>query len=544
MPRKSPATIAADRSAAVGLALVSDERRNATAGHAPRRILVLQCAQEVSTFNPVPSTADDFEITAGAAFIDSHRGRETEVAGALDVLESTPTVTVVPGFGAWAYSAAGTLTAAGFRTLTDGFLGAIRENRGVDGIYACLHGSMVAAGEEDPEGFLLEATRALIGDEIPIVISLDLHGVLTRRMLRHADAVVCYLTYPHVDFRDTGRRAARLLLRILDDGVRPVTARVAIPALVRGPELITETGRFGRFTRRAAEFEREPVGLAAGVLISNPFTDVPELTTSVFATTDGDPERAATEAVAIASGFWDEHEAMVQPLLSLDDAVAEARAVAAGTAVMVDAADATSSGASGDSAAVLQALVRGGYAGRVLAPIVDAPAVDQAFAAGVGATIRTTIGGRLDPARFEPMPFEAEVLALGDGRFVNESDGLTWNAGRTAVLRSGAVTVVATSRPVMLYDRSLFLAFGQDAQAFDAVVVKSPRCEPRFFDDWAAAMIDVDAPGSTSANLRSLGHVRCPRPIFPLDDDVPFMAKVELYARPRTGIRVQDEVRP
>jgi microcystin degradation protein MlrC len=521
-----------------------DDGRNDTIGrHGPRRILVLQCVQEVSTFNPVASTPADFDLRTGAAFTDAQRGLETEIAGALDVLESTPGVEVVPGFGAWAYSSAGTLTATGFRTLADGFLAAARANAAIDGIYACLHGSMVAEGEDDPEGALLEATRAIVGDDVPIVISLDLHGVLTRRMLEHADALACYLTYPHVDFRDTGRRAARLLLRILGDRVRPVTARVTIPALVRGPELITETGRFGRFTRQAASFEGEPRGLAAGILISNPFTDVPELTTSVFVTTDGDPQRAAAEALAIARGFWDDHGSMVQPLVALEEAVAQARSITSGTAVLVDAADATSSGASGDSNAILRALADAGYAGTVLAPIVDEPAVDAASAAGVGATIRTTIGGRLDPARFEPMPFEAEVVALGDGRFISESDGMTWNAGRTAVLRSGNVTVISTSRPVVLYDRSLFLAFGQDPRAFDAVVVKSPRCEPRFFDDWAAAMIDVDAPGSTSANLRSLGHTRCPRPIFPLDDDVTFEPRVELYARPRTGIDVSSEVR-
>ena len=222
------------------------------------RILVCQCVQEVSTFNPVPSTAADFDIRTGAAFLDAQRGRETEVAGALDVLETTAGVEVVPGFGAWAYSSAGTLEAAGFRALSDGFLAAVRANQDIDGIYACLHGSMVATDEEDPEGALLDATRDIVGEDVPIVISLDLHGVLTRRMLRQVDGVACYLTYPHVDFRDTGRRAARLLLRILDDDVRPVTARVAIPALVRGPELITETGRFGRLTRRAAAFAATP----------------------------------------------------------------------------------------------------------------------------------------------------------------------------------------------------------------------------------------------------------------------------------------------
>ena len=504
-----------------------------------RRILVLQCYQEVSTFNPVPSTAADFDIRVGAALVDAHRGRETEVAGALEVLEGTPGVTVVPGFGAWAYSSAGTLTADGWATLATGFLDAVRGNPDVDGIYACLHGSMVAEGEEDPEGALLAATREIVGDAIPIVISLDLHGVLTRRMLEHADAVTCYLTYPHVDFRETGARAARLLLRLLEGDVRPVTARVTIPALVRGPELITETGRFGELTRRAAAFEATPGGLAAGILISNPFTDVPELATSVFVTCDGDAARAETEALAMTEAFWADHEAMVQALDSLEEAVARATGITSGTAILVDAADATSSGASGDSNAILRALATAGYDRTVLAPIVDEPAVDAAFAAGVGATIRTTIGGRLDRARFEPMPFEAEVVELGDGTIVSESDGMTWQAGRTAVLRSGGVTVIATSRPVMLYDRSLFLTYGQDPQTFDAVIVKSPRCEPRFFDDWAAAMIDVDAPGSTSANLRSLGHVRCPRPMFPLEDDVPFEPQVERYARTRTVAKTE-----
>ena len=502
----------------------------------PRRILVCQVVQEVSTFTPVPSEANDFDVRVGEDFLAAQRGHETEVGGALDVLENAPGVTVVPGFGAWAFSSAGIMTADGFRTLENGLLAAVRAAGELDGVYLCLHGSMVAENEEDPEGRLLVGTRAYVGEDLPIVISLDLHGVLTRRMLERADAVVSYLTYPHVDFRETGRRAARLLLRILDEGVRPVTARVTIPALVRGDELITETGLLGRFTRRAAAFEGGPPGLAAGILISNPFTDVPELVTSVFATTDGDADLAEAEALAQAAGFWAVHAAMQQPLIPLGEAVAIAAATTDGTVILTDAADATSSGASGDGNAILRALTEGEYRGTVLAPIVDAQAVEAAVAAGLGGTVRTTIGGRLDPARFRPLPFEGRVTVLGDGRFPSESDDLPCNAGPTAVIRGETVTIVATSRPVMLHDRSLFLAHGLNPRAFDAVVVKSPHCEPRLFRDWAARVVNVDTPGSTSANLRSLGHTRCPRPIFPLDDDVPFEPRVELYARPRHGL--------
>jgi microcystin degradation protein MlrC len=179
----------------------------------------------------------------------------------------------------------------------------------------------------------------------------------------------------------------------------------------------------------------------------------------------------------------------------------------------------------------VRALVEGGYTGRVLAPIVDAPAVEAAFKAGIGTTIKTTIGGSLDPKRFPPLPITATVRMLSDGRFINESHGSTWNSGRTAVLEAGNLTVVATTRPVHLYDRSLFLAHGQEPRNFSAVIVKSPHCQPHMYADWCRRVINIDAPGATSANVRRLGHTRCPRPIFPLDDIKTFQPKAEIFRR-------------
>jgi len=199
-----------------------------------------------------------------------------------------------------------------------------------------------------------------------------------------------------------------------------------------------------------------------------------------------------------------------------------AKANKTGTVGLVDAADATSSGASGDSNAVLRALVQGGYRGRTLLPMVDAPTVDRAFAAGVGATISTSLGDTLDPARFQPLPIQAQVRLLSDGCFRSESFGEEWFAGRTAVLQSDNFTLVVSSRAVNLYDRSFFYAHGQNPAAFDAVVIKSPHCQHHMYAAWCARMVPIDAPGSSSANLPYLGHMRCPRPIFPLDAQVAF----------------------
>ena len=119
---------------------------------------------------------------------------------------------------------------------------------------------------------------------------------------------------------------------------------------------------------------------------------------------------------------------------------------------------------------------------------------------------------------------------MSDGHYRGEAWGRTY-AGPTAVLQTQNATLVVTSRPVSLHDRGLFWAHGQEPRRFDAVVVKCPHCEPQMFAAWCARLINVDAPGSTSANLQSLGHTRCRRPIFPLDENVTFMPRATIYRR-------------
>lgn len=506
------------------------------------KVLINECKQEVSTFNPLPSGLNDFSLHEGQDFLAMHRGANREVGGALEVLEAEPGIQVIGGFSAQAITSGGVLAAGEFAQIAERFLAAVEANRDVGAVYFSLHGAMSVEGEGDPEGYLLHRTRAILGEDVPIVISLDLHGVFTDRMAAHADAVVTYHTYPHIDFRSTGARAARALLRIVKDGARPIMAKVAIPALVRGDELITATGMLGGFIRRAQALEAEPAGMSAGMFIGNPFTDVEALQSYSLVVLDeahdpGAAQRAGAEAVALAQGLWSVRALLQQPLTPLAEAARRTcehfDSGRGGTVILTDAADATSSGASGDSNAIIAALSAAGYQGSVLAPIVDPRAVEQAFAAGVGAEIDTTLGGQVDAGRFTPLPLRARVHLLSGGDFRSETARQWWHAGRTAVLVAGGITAVVTSRPVSLYDRSLFLAHGQNPADFDAVVVKSPHCEPRFYSDWGALLLNVDAPGSTSANLPYLGHTRCPRPIYPLDVAAPFEPKVTLFRRQR-----------
>ncbi|MBA3520534.1 MAG: M81 family metallopeptidase [Rhizobiales bacterium] len=490
------------------------------------RILIAECIQEISSFNPKPSAYANFRIQRGDEVL-MQRGEESAIGGALKIFAERPEIKIIPAYSAEAESA-GLLSAEGWQHLATEFLDSVAARIDeADAIYVSMHGAMAADGELDPEGFLLERIRDLAGPTKPLVISLDLHGILTDRMLRPIEGVVMYHTYPHVDMKDTGQRAARLLLDIIDRRLRPTIVRVTIPALVRGDELITRTGCYGDLIREVRRLEGDGTILAGGIMIGNPFTDVPELGSQIVLVAAGDAEQATDEAARIAREFWSVRHRMQGKLISVERAVLQARSMA-GPVAFTDAADAPSSGASGDSNAIIRVLRESGYSKRVLAQILDPAAAKAAHEAGVGAEIKVRLGGSVD-RRFTPMEITAtvETLTRGVGRY--ETWPGVYNAGLTAVLAFDNFTLVVISRPVALVDRSLYYASGIDPEKFDLIVIKSPHCEYRMFDAWVEKNFNVDAPGATSANLKSLGHSICQRPVYPLDENVSFEPKPVRY---------------
>ena len=480
------------------------------------RVLIAELQQETATFNPHLTQYEDFRVVRGAAIVEELRGTNTEIAGALDIFAEHPDVAVVPTMAAWAVPH-GPVADAVLDRLIQEIIAAMEVEGSVDAVLLVLHGAMASETEFDPEGRLLAAVRALVG-ATPIVASLDFHAVITDRMLQNADMMVGYHTYPHTDFYETGVRAARNLVRMLQENAAPATARVKIPLMARGDELLTDTGRFGEAIRMCQALEESPGGLVANIYLSNPFTDVPDLQSYVIVTTDGDQERANAEAERIATFMWENRDLWMAELTPLPEAVALARATP-GLTVFSDAADATSSGAPGDSNAVLKELLAQDYDGKALIPLIDAPAVAAAFAAGVGETVTLPLGGTMDPGRNAPFTVSVYVKSLHDGEFAYENSVIE-QAGRTAVLTIGNVSVLTTERLILFVGRRVFQAFGLEPQDFSLVVAKSPNGFRTWYEDIAARIVHLDTPGSASLNLESLPYEHCVRPIYPLDDDV------------------------
>ena len=482
-----------------------------------KRVLIAGLYEEVGSFNPLLTRYEDFQIRRGPEILDQLRGTDSATAGGIAVLEARGDIELVPTVHAFRDATGGPVAAADLDRLLEEILASVRGHAGADGAFLFLHGAMAGVGEDDPEGRLAAGVREILGPGKPITAPMDLHAVLTRRLLDSIDIVNLLLTYPHTDMVSTGERAARNLLRLLDGEVSPATARIELPMLVRGDELITATGLFGEAVRHCEMLEESGACLAAGVNIGNPFTDVPHLRSNVVVTTDGHPQRARREALRLARFMWRHRADMQADLTPLPEAIRLAEETE-GLTVFSDAADSTASGAPGDSNAVLRGLFEHRCSKRALVPVVDAPAVAMAAEAGVGAALTLPLGGTIDSERHTPFEVEVRVVSLGDGNFTYEG-GIPGEAGLTAVLAAGRHRVMVTERPVMWVGRRVFQAQGLEPLDFDLVVCKSPNGFRVHYESIAARIVAVDLPGGTSANLKSLPYRRIPRPMYPLDED-------------------------
>ena len=437
------------------------------------------------------------------------------VNGAVDQFAKRSDVEIVPTYGA-GMGAGGTITHECFERISSECLEAIEENSaGADALYFSMHGAMAAEIEKDPEGYMLQEARNILGPDVPIVISLDMHGTVTRRMLRHMQGASILHTYPHIDWYETGERAATMLLSILD-GAKPIIASVYTPTMVRGDELKTATGVHGTFIRHLERLEDRDDVLAGGIMLGHPPTDCPEQGSRIIIVTDNNRELAEREALRIGQNFWDMRERMQCVLYSVEEAIENAKK-ADGSVVFSDAADATSSGAPGTSNDILKGFLRSDYTGRVLFPIRDEPAVKRAMEAGIGTTITVPLGGTKD-SRFTPIDVEVtvEVLSLrGDVPI--------------AVLRAGNITIVAATQGGILCDRWMYTALGQEPKTFDVIIQKLPHTPYEYYDEWAVRNMTIDVPGAASPNIKTLGHEIVPRPIYPLDEDMTFTPEVEVF---------------
>jgi len=503
------------------------------------RIAVGQLSCESNTF---ATFTCDFETVRTTGYllagrdIASLRGTDSEVAGALSVLEADKTVEIVPLL-ATRWNSSSVLQADAHSELRARMLGSLQAARPVDGVFLSCHGSMVAADCDDPEGRLAESVRAIVGPSVPIAMTLDLHGNVTDLMVASIDLIIAYEHYPHDDSFATGQRGARLLLRAARREIAPATCRVRLPMILTAFNASTfGDGAFARLERAARAVEKEPGILSASNFYVGSYIDIAEMGSGTLVIADGDPARARGAAERLARQYWDSRHEFLVESISVAEAVARGRRIEGGPILLLNTADTTGGGAAGDSIDVAAGLLAAGVGEPGLAMVVDPAAAAACHAAGIGAGVSVDVGHRVDPRWGKPVRVDGRVSRLGDGSFRYTGGifgGTDASMGPSAVLEIGPLRLLVMSRSTYDWADEQYRSMGLDAAKAKWVEAKNMMNFRKAYGAIMRGAFVLDAPGPTPPDMRTLPFARARRPWFPLDDigDAPLDVAERVFPR-------------
>ena len=421
--------------------------------------------------------------------------------------------------------AGGPIVASCYEQLREELVDGLRRVLPVDGVLMPIHGSALVEGNDDPEGDMICAVREIVGPDTPIGTCLDLHANVTAAMVRDADAMLGWETYPHHDQYGTGQRTARLILRMLRGQCRPTMAMAKVPVITSAINGSTnDDDPFAELMRYTKSLEQRDGVLSTSLFLIHPYMDVAQMGSGGLVITDDDVNLARELASDIARRYWDCRHDLEPEILLPDVAIREGLEIDGGPVILVEAADCCGGGAAGDSIATLSALVDCGVQELSLVPVVDPEAAAQCHGAGEGAELEIRLGHKLDPRWGESRTFKGRVDQLSAGYFTytgGQWEGLHAEMGPSVVFSIGAVHVLIMSRATYDWSDEQFRAVDLDPAVAKFIVAKNPMNYRLAYGKIAQGAIVLDTPGPTPATLKHVEFKKLERPYFPADSDVP-----------------------
>ncbi|GAA1304274.1 M81 family metallopeptidase [Pseudonocardia xinjiangensis] len=472
------------------------------------RIAIAGIAIESSTFCLHRTTLEEFHVVRGKELLDRYdflrRPDVPEHAWARDV-EWVPLVhaAAMPG---------GPVLPDAYDTLEAETLERLGAAGPLDGVFLDIHGAMTVQGRRDAEARLTREVRAVVGPDVLLSASMDLHGNVSRELATAVDLITCYRMAPHEDAWESRARAARNLVSRLRAGGRPKKAWVQVPVLLPGERTSTRVDPAKSIYARVPQVEAQAGVLDAAVWVGYVWADEPRNRAAVVVSGD-DEETLLAGARELARSYWDARAdfGLAAPSAPLAECVRAALASPQRPFYISDSGDNPTAGGAGDASYALRELLADGDlaasgATVIYASIADADSARAAAAAGVGATVSLSVGGKIDTASAPPAELTGTVTAVvpDDPR-----------GGVLAVVAAGAISVIITERRRPFHDEVDFTRLGLDPRhGADLVVVKIGYLQPELFEMSAGWMLAL-TPGGVDQDLLRLGHHDLDGPVYP-----------------------------
>ena len=495
------------------------------------RIFLCGFHQETASFNPVLTTKEMYMVRStgcGQELLDNIRPGGAKrssfygsaIAGMVEVAEENG-YEVLAGWDIGANSG-GAAEQAVVDWFVEDTLVRLKEAMPVKAVLLCLHGATQSTASNDVCGDILTAVRELVGEDVVIAASCDLHANVTERMMRAADCISGYQTYPHLDFYNTGRRAAMLAMRKLQ-GKPAVTAWTALPQIAPAHGYTTTQGGFKQLMDKGLSMVERGEIVDFSLFQMQPWLDVDVAGSAVLVTAETEEK-----AIAVAAEFAKEEFALREELqgpklwtmaetvqAALDNP--EDKPV-----VLVDSADSPGAGSNGDSATVLEYLLPHRDSLRAAVTVADVPAVEKAFALGVGGKADFLLGGTIAPSLSAPVAVtDCVVKSLHDGKFMLEGPmgrGTKVSMGRAAVLQAGQLLILVCSNSSNCRDPQFYRSAGIEPTLCRLVDVKACTSFRAAYEPISALICNTITPGAAGVELKILPFKNIPKTFYPFSE--------------------------
>ncbi len=480
-----------------------------------KKIAIIELQQETNSFSPVATTWQDFKSLAlfyGDELLTVGRTYKRQVDGFLSAVEKfgNGQIQPIPVIAAWATSG-GPIRREVYDNFKREILEALKLHPDLAGIYLSMHGAMGVEGMRDPESDMLASLRSVVGYELPIGVSFDLHANITRETVRLSTFITAYRTNPHRDHARVGFRTGKILIDTVQGKVKPVMAFRKMRLLKGGGFTIDFLAPMRRIFRRMRAMEKQPGVLSVANFMVHLWLDDPELGWSTIAVTNANIPLAEQLAEELADLNWSVRDRRHPEPTSPEKAVEMARKSwlirLTGTLLFCDVSDLVAAGAPGENTWILRTILQRTPDLVSYVPLKDEEMARLAFNAGVGEELQIEIGGKIDQVYNCSLTFTGRVLSKQNLQ----------ETGKTVVLRHRGVHLILTERPTPAFFPRFFKSLGLSLWKADITVVKNLFPFRYFYLLYNRKTVNVISAGTTSIDVFQLHYRDIPRPIYPLD---------------------------
>ncbi|MBN1185717.1 MAG: M81 family metallopeptidase [Bacteroidales bacterium] len=473
---------------------------------ARKRILTLGISHESNTFSTFLTRETDFQVLRGTEVLKDHLWA--------DVLKNAG-LEIIPTLHADAWPG-GIVERSAYENFRNEILNGIKNAGKIDGIYMDMHGALHVEGYQDAQVDLIKEIRALVGKDILISGSFDLHGNPSPEFVENIDLITAYRTAPHRDGAETRARAVQLLVDAMKFGWKPHIESVVIPILVPGEKSITEVEPLRPIYEQIPDISKMEGLVDASIFAGYCWADLPRSAMRVFVVAK-DQKYSATaknEAIRLARQIWDSRKKLELdvPSGSIDEMIRKSQEYADTTIFISDSGDNTTAGAPGDNTQVLGALLRHKCKNALMAGIVDPEALTKCMDAGIGQKVDLTLGGKVDTVFGKPLPVSAKVVFISPDSLMNTSRG-------AAVVETEGVTTVILKTCRSFVEIRDFKEVGLNPLDFKIVVVKLGYLFPELRDIAPVHLMALTT-GFCNLDIPNLPYKNVHRPSYPLDRDM------------------------